>query len=82
MSDLNKMTMQDLLDMYAMQREEYMSDLNEMTMRDLLAMYAMQSAFDRFGFDEFDYQELAKVSYAVADAMMQERSTNQRSDYE
>jgi len=33
----------------------------------------MQSAFNRFGFAKFDYQELAKVSYAVADAMMQER---------
>jgi hypothetical protein len=62
--------------------QKYMSDLNEMTMRDLLAMYAMQSAFNRFGFAKFDYQELAKVSYAVADAMMQERSTNQRSENE
>ena len=59
-----------------------MSDLNEMTMRDLLAMFAMQSAFNRFGFAKFDYQELAKVSYAVADAMMQERSTNKRSENE
>ena len=59
-----------------------MSDLNEMTMRDLVAMFAMQSAFNRFGFARLDYEELAKVSYAVADAMMQERSTNQRSDYE
>lgn len=59
-----------------------MSDLNEMTMRDLIAMFAMQSAFDRLGFDKLDYEKLAKVSYAVADAMMQERSTNQRSDYE
>jgi hypothetical protein len=50
-----------------------MSDLNEMTMRDLLAMYAMQSVFNRFGFTNFEFQELAKVSYAVADAMMQER---------
>ena len=59
-----------------------MSDLNEMTMRDLLAMYAMQSVFNRFGFTNFEFQELAKVSYAVADAMMQERSTNQRSENE
>ena len=50
-----------------------MSDLNEMTMRDLVAMFAMQSAFNRFGFARLDYQELAKVSYAVADAMMQDR---------
>jgi len=47
--------------------------LHEMTMRDFVAFLAMQSAFHRIGLYQSNYQELAKASYDIADAMLSER---------
>jgi hypothetical protein len=49
------------------------SDLQDMTMRDFIAFLAMQSAFHRIGLYQSNYQELAKASYDIADAMLSER---------
>lgn len=48
-------------------------DLHEMSMRDFVAFLAMQSAFHRIGLYQSNYQELAKASYDIADAMLSER---------
>lgn len=50
-----------------------MIPLHEMTMRDFVAFLAMQSAFHRIGLYQSNYQELAKASYDIADAMLSER---------
>lgn len=48
-----------------------------MTLRDYFATKAMQSAFNEgnFAFTLEDYRHLAKVAYAMADAMLKARET-------
>ena len=48
-----------------------------MTLRDYFAAKAMQSAFSEgvFTFTLEDYRRLAKVAYAMADAMLKARET-------
>lgn len=51
-----------------------------MTLRDYFAAKAMQSAFSEgnFTFTLEDYRHLAKVAYAIADAMLSARGTEKR----
>jgi hypothetical protein len=55
----------------------------DMTLRDYFAAKAMQVVFTegRFCFTKQSYTELSKVAYAMADAMLKERSRDEQASW-